>query len=238
MYKSARNQYGNEGNPPLTFELINMIIEDCKGVEMTNSIKRFLEKNRNKDKHFLNILISGRPPWIPSNTQMTPIMLAAKHAKYDIVKLLVEYGSDLTIRNQIDETVLDISITKHVFATCSISTKRALALMLIVNEMHKSSRIDLKFCGEYGSKVLIDAIRANDLLAMKVLIECGGVDVNLRFGSEYPLIVASFYGKLKVVELLIDANADLNVRDELGRSAIMRESLNTEIAGSGPTSCH
>lgn len=63
---------------------------------------------------------------------------------------------------------------------------------------------------------LHQAVRDNnvDLVRQLITVEGENIDVNFNYDNRIPLHIASFYGYLEIVNLLISANADLNVKDK------------------------
>lgn len=86
----------------------------------------------------------------------------------------------------------------------------------------------LAACGVYESSPLIVSIRSNDAYSVKSLIK-SGEDVNALsldlIGRHYweltPLIRASIAGNIEIIEMLLEAGADVNGKDEWGDTALM-----------------
>ena len=83
-------------------------------------------------------------------------------------------------------------------------------------------------CAVSGPSPLIVSIRSEDVIAIKSLID-EGEDVNALsrdlIGNRYwritPLVKASITGNLEIMELLIEAGADVNGKDEWGHTPLM-----------------
>ena len=80
-------------------------------------------------------------------------------------------------------------------------------------------------CDSASTKPEIDvnlmfATKANDIQAVKCLIEGKNASVDVQdSGGKTPLLWASYYGHLKIVEYLIEKGASIDIKDSEGRTA-------------------
>ena len=83
------------------------------------------------------------------------------------------------------------------------------------------SGADIGYYDSYGVGIFDEAIDLGDINLIKYLIYEKRVDINKtnRDSKLTPLMLASCYGLLNVVKLLVENGADINARDKLGLSA-------------------
>ena len=80
---------------------------------------------------------------------------------------------------------------------------------------------DISYTDSYGVSIFDEAIDLGNINLIKYLIYEKGVNVNKtsRDSQLTPLMLASCYGLLDIVKLLVENGADINARDKLGLSA-------------------
>jgi ankyrin repeat protein len=77
---------------------------------------------------------------------------------------------------------------------------------------------------------LISAARRGDVREVERLIKAGvHLDISDNDGGCTALILASYYNRIEVVKLLIEAEANLNIRDNRGNTALKLASYNNNI---------
>lgn len=136
----------------------------------------------------------------------TPLTLAAKLGKKDIVEFLIYQQADLNAKGENNLTATELAVNNDKFETA------------VVLKQHRA-KLGLDTNANLKSKLKI-AIRNGQVEKIKYILQLG-FDKNARINdrNETPLILASKLGKIDIVHHLIYEGADLNARCELDRTA-------------------
>ena len=147
------------------------------------------------------------------SNKSTPLMVTLQYArknKFEIARFLVESGADVTI------SAYKWTALNYVFLTPLSDKEEAYDFAMLLIE--KGAKIDVGARGH----VIFDAVKADNLLMVKYLIEERNVDVNLQDKSDgYTLLIQAVeYGNINIVEYLLDKGADIIKTDIEGKTAI------------------
>ncbi len=141
---------------------------------------------------------------------VTPLCMASyKDSKANIVKYLLDNGANVDERNtSLEKTALQYACSNGAVANVKIL-------------VDVGADINLKM--KDGFTTLYNAIEGNNADIVKYIID-KGANANERYGPQNapPVIRASFVGNVKVMDILLDAGADLNVKDDLGYGPLFR----------------
>lgn len=130
------------------------------------------------------------------NAGQTPLHIAAARGASHTVSLFLEYGVDVTIRDQENRTALDLAVRAKRQHTTEILSKRYVAVQL-----H-------------------EAARSGDIASLKEMLG-QGQDPDLA-GEEgrTPLHYAALYGHVSAVDMLLSNGATASIRDTRGQTAL------------------
>ena len=160
---------------------------------------RWLLPNENGAKASLDVLkkttLVDDINWIKGQLDETAIIMAAEKGYIEVVKGLIDLGTNVNIKTDKSTALIDASWKSH-----SEIVKLLIVAGADVNMQNKS-----------GYTALICAATNSNFEILKLLIEAGAdVNMNNTFG-ETALIFASNRSNQKIVQLLIEAGADVNV---------------------------
>ncbi|MFN2254630.1 MAG: ankyrin repeat domain-containing protein [Candidatus Promineifilaceae bacterium] len=146
---------------------------------------------------------SGADPNLQDRRGNTALHQAARIGNMEAVTLLIEHGADVNLPNNGGVTALDIAVDEETVAmlrdagatTDSANDTAALEKELIAN------------------------IQAGNAAAVEELLN-GGVDPDFvdQWGNNAPLPLAAKEGRLEIVQLLVEAGADVNNSTMNGRT--------------------
>ena len=125
----------------------------------------------------------------------TPLMWAAAYGDGDIVRLLIEKGADVNVRDNTGETAL-LEAVKY-------GKKAVMFDEINIVELLIANRADINARDNEGKTALIEAVRNAPIQTIKLLIE-KGADVNLKAKNGFTAFVnASMHGKIEMADLLL-----------------------------------
>ena len=129
-------------------------------------------------------------------TGQTPLHIAAAKGTSHTVSLFLEYGMDVTIRDQENRTALDLAVRAQTRHKTEILSQR------------------------YVATQLHEAARDGDVACLKEFLG-QGQDPNLA-GAEgrTPLHYAALFGHVPAVDMLLSNDATVSIRDMRGRTAL------------------
>lgn len=140
------------------------------------------------------------------DTGTSPLHLAASEGNLDIVDLLLSARADVDVRQTTSETALQLSIFQ---GHCNV------AKLLI------SHGANLNLSTKQGLTALHVAARDDNSAILALLVERRAVlDAQTTPGGWTPLHMAAHNGRMDTVMNLVEAGADLNVKNEEGKTAL------------------
>ncbi len=155
----------------------------------------------------------------PDNVGDTALILAVINCHPEIVKILLANGADVNFQDRLGKTALMWGVmTPRCFESIKILIENGAEIELTDNK---------------GNAALMHAVLANNLGAVKKLINQGAkVD---RFGqvtilgdtmTVTPLMAASHFGEAKMVKILLESGASVNLECD-GRADALQLAINT-----------
>ena len=143
------------------------------------------------------LLKSGADPNVKDNWQYTPLMEAALKGKVEVTILLLQNGADPALLNSEGRPVLEL-------VTGTGSTANAAAIRAVLS-------------GEYRKDELLEAARGGAEERLSALLTPLNVNCHAADGRRStPLHLAAGYNRLKIVQLLLRAGADVQAKDKGG----------------------
>ncbi|KAK0058203.1 ankyrin repeat domain-containing protein 50, partial [Biomphalaria pfeifferi] len=169
-----------------------------------------LAASSNRDAVITHLIKKGADVnGVDSKYGMTPLMFAAIAGNVYIVRQLLKYNADLDITDKWDYTAIMLSV----------QFKKYLVVLALIEEgadVNKASGFD-------GKSALILAAESNCCYTINILLEIGA-DVNYRKPihkrGTTALMIAAQNGFKEAVDSLLYYNADVDLRDEDGKTAV------------------
>ncbi|KAL8791928.1 MAG: hypothetical protein Q9195_005504 [Heterodermia aff. obscurata] len=147
-----------------------------------------------------------------SDTGWTPLHAAAYEGQESIVKLLLDNNADISTENKYHKTALLHAIMAHHEDTAMLLIQRGSPL-IATRQFQRSSLYDA--CLENSPrlvKAIIKKAKSSGQLQTMLKIDYGGFR---------PLHVAAWQGSLKITSQLVEAGANINVRDRSMKTPLM-----------------
>ncbi|XP_067661560.1 ankyrin repeat domain-containing protein 50-like [Haliotis asinina] len=169
----------------------------------------------------------------------TPVMVAAKQGHKEVVKLLVQHGTDLSLRDKLGNVVQtacyrrQIDVVKYVLSLNSVDIKnrgwkKRIPEMIAtelrneeVVELLVKNEADLSLTDEDGHTILHLVSYKGCVDVLKYLLSLNYLDINSRgWNKMTPVMLAADHGHKEVIELLINHRADLSAIDKVGNNIL------------------
>ena len=137
------------------------------------------------------------------NRGWTALHWAAYYNRLKIVKILIDAGADVNIQNEEEDTPLHIATR-----WCNIKTIKLLL----------DSGADVNIKNKKGWTPLHSTLAIEYLDKLTLLLSVPDIDLNVQDTEGWtPLHWAVYFNEFKVVEILVDAGARKDIRDDGGR---------------------
>eukprot|EP01084_Bolivina_argentea_P018415 34291_1 len=138
---------------------------------------------------------------------ITPLMAAVLSRQINCVKMLVEHNANVNLKNKVGATALMHSLDKGYNEITKI--------------IMQSSDIDLSITDNFDRHALLIAIAFGNIECTKLFIK-RGVNVDWKASKGLNALQLSIWkGYTNIVEWLIQANADINIKNDLGATPLM-----------------
>lgn len=163
---------------------------------------------RNEDDLIVNYILSLSPDLNPplSDTEMTPVHMAAYLGASTIVERLLAHCADVNVKTKHGSSV--------VFAAVLGCNPEALEIIIRYNPDLDSPTVP-------GVSPLLCAVHKEAVDCVSVLLNAGASTVSRIKTQPQPLHDAAGRGHLSIVRLLLNASADINARDQSGYNSFM-----------------
>ena len=149
------------------------------------------------------LLEQGADPYL-SNWYGNALHCAAESGKTSTIQVLLDFGVDVEIARNFGQTPLH----------CTADRDKAAAACMLID---KGANIDAR--DESGMSVLHLASECNSLELVSFLLQSGNVDLGSTSNrGSTALHYAAIEGNVAVAELLLKYGADVNTRDNSGRT--------------------
>ncbi|KAG8572124.1 hypothetical protein GDO81_011921 [Engystomops pustulosus] len=137
-----------------------------------------------------------------SKTGWSPLMLSALHGRVSVAQLLVDRGADPDQVNGLDKTPFEVALNfKH---------------KDMKDYLDSITTIRPKTDEEKRRPDIFHAVKMGNLLLVKEIMDEDPSQVNaVNADGASPLMIAAVTGKLELVQLLVDRNADINKQDSV-----------------------
>ena len=143
-----------------------------------------------------------------NDNKQTPLMYAVILNYINIVKYLLKNGADVNLRDGDDHTIND-------YANIYGVDDKIMALL----EENNYDQLDYSD----NKSMLIEAIKRGNINAVSNLAFVFGMDLDTQDGNtrDIPLILATKLDNEIIVRILIDAGANVDIKDDNGNTALM-----------------
>jgi ankyrin repeat protein len=213
------------------FDVAKLLIQRVAYVETRDDTRKLrCTRRRRMDNSKPRVLIvkCGSNTDSKDSNGYAPLHIAAQNGYLDVVKLLVDSGTDVNTRNGFENMLLDVA-----FGTGKREVVKFLAERMGVGDMYRLASTDVTRPGSETqtadsdvakaspsrdeSATPLDASEEGDLDVVLSLLS-HGANVNERDSLKYrqtPLHLASSEGRFEVAKLLIQHNTDVNSRNKI-----------------------
>lgn len=215
------------GNDPI----VKMLKDAGANTEPTYLLLLAIEKGNNRtaktmidNREKLGLDIDDKTAY--KDTRESPLLLAIEKNNLDIARYLLSAGANLNIvsdpewgaqsNNEIVYTPLMLAIT--------LAEIEMVDLLLEYNALRDPSRqLDIDAIpGEYAALHITMLLEDQQTYMVKRLIQAGA-DVNLLTADYFentPLILAGYAGDLDTIKLLVEAGADVSIKNSEGTDVV------------------
>ncbi|XP_065336263.1 ankyrin-3-like [Cloeon dipterum] len=145
---------------------------------------------------------------ICDNLGRTPMHLAAQSENFDLVKLLLENGADLTLTDMERKNAIHYAINNE-------------GILRFINEKNGSLLKQSLKDGSTSLHLALESYNVEDDGIIRWILEQGDIDLNAKndFGDT-PLLLACKKMFWRVAELLLTSNVEVNVSNKKGKTAM------------------
>ena len=196
-------------------QLSKNLIDECKGSYHSSSIIR-------------SLLIKGANINTRDIYGMTPLMYACRNNYTDIVKVLLDAGANIYIKNTLDKTAFGYAKNKpeilRLLYAKKYNSNNNVKKITIVQKAFRQKKLNKEFLDEFDEDIhyLPDIDRIRD-----VLKRGANVDVRDTRGNTMLIMSCRYGGNIDIVKVLLGAGANVYARNKHGRTAF--DYANTEI---------
>ena len=192
------------------------------------------------------LLKANANPNVQNKFGFTPLTAAIFFNDIEIVKLLINFGSDINLSN-LEVTPLNLAIlqdntqiaTLLINNDCNINKTNKMEVSPLFLAIHRKytdvaillivKGADLNVQNSKGSTPLMEAIYLNSIDIIHKLIDYGSnLDIQDNIGYT-ALMIATDMNNIDIVKYLIRNNADINITDRLGNTALLNASMKGHI---------
>lgn len=136
----------------------------------------------------------------------TPLILASSNTNIEIIELLLKSGANINKRNENGLTCL------HEASYTDRNNTSILQLML-------QNNADINLCDHEGWSPIVLSTLAGNIENIKLLLE-NGAQLNTNVFGIFPLHFACAMNRIDIVKLLLEYNANTNIKNEEGKTAL------------------
>ena len=162
---------------------------------------------------------------------LTPLMQGLSFREDKIVRLLCEFGADLSQTFRDKDGKLCSSVSTDEYGNNLLHHAVLNNDMMDVTMFLEKNVFDLEAKNEEGTPLHCAAIRGNTELVRLLLVKGAKLEARDQYNRETPLLVASRHGYEQVVEQFIISGADLDARNERQQTALHVVSYNSGRTG-------
>lgn len=144
----------------------------------------------------------------PYKDKSTPLMRAVRKGSVQMVKLLIDTGTDVNARDNQYETALNLA--------CKLDEIAGSVVRILI-----AAGVDVNAVNSYHDTPLADACERSNLEVARLLIEAGASIERKNHNGEVPLLIAIGRGDGEMTAFLIKSGADLEVRNMLEQTPFL-----------------
>lgn len=208
----------------------NIFISACKHKQYYDFIKLMLDKRiylNNNYNHFnynnFNNFNKTNDITSEVDDEKIPLIVAVRYNNYDVVKLLIDYGYNIYVKNNLGQTPLIVSIIYKNY----IITNLLLDHLNKNDNDNKNKKDYINMKDNNGMTALMEALMEAsnnyDINIVKLLIE-NGADVNTQNILGNTALIMSCktrYDNCGIIELLLNNGADIMIQNKNDETALM-----------------
>ncbi|WP_162366375.1 ankyrin repeat domain-containing protein [Acerihabitans arboris] len=138
----------------------------------------------------------------------TPLLYAALYNEIEMVKLLLEYSNlDINHKSELNDTALLYAVTYRSFEMAKLLLEK---------------QPDVNVANDSGMTSLMSAVKNNDIMMVKLLLDVEDVDVNyVNKFDQSAFSIAVKDNNIALCTLLLEKQADVNFTDVAGNTALI-----------------